>query len=239
MKKEMVLGVVFLFLVSFSFVFVSAEKLGIETENSYVPGEKVDIKITLYDDDSNKITGLINYEILNYYSEVVNQGEVNSGEQVLYELPTNAEQGPWKIVANYNDVEVNNLFNVGELEKAEISLQGDILSVKNIGNTVYEKNILIYIGDFDQTASIFLELEQTKMIRLTAPDGDYDVKVIEGNEENVLEFTGVKLTGNVVGLESVFGDRGFLKKYPMVSIFLGSILLIVIVVIILKIKNGG
>ena len=96
---------------------------------------------------------------------------------------------------------------------------------------------MIYIGNEDQTASIFLEIGQTKMIRLIAPDGDYNVRVIEGNEENILEFESVKLTGNVIGLESVFGDEGFFKRYPMVSIFLGAILLIIIVVIILKFRN--
>ena len=112
MKKRIVLGVAILLFVSLLIIPIYAEKLGIETENSYVPGEIVNIKITLYNDDSNKIQGLINYEIFNYYSEIVEQGEVNSGQEVLYKLPTNAEQGPWKIVANYNDLEINNLFNV-------------------------------------------------------------------------------------------------------------------------------
>ncbi len=234
--KELKLVIVFSLLI-LSLNLVYAEKLGIETENSYVPGDIVNIKITLYDEDSNKIQGLVNYEIFNYYSEIVEQGEVNSGEEVLYELPTNAEQGPWKIVAHYNDVEINNLFNVGELEKAEIKLEGDVLVIKNIGNTVYEKKILIYIGSFDQTASVFLDIGQTKMIRLIAPDGDYDVRVVEGNEENILKFEGVQLTGNVVGLESILRDKGFFKKYPMISVFLGIILLIIIVVIILKFRK--
>ena len=129
------------------------------------------------------------------------------------------------------------MFNVGELAKAEIRLEGDTLILKNIGNSVYEKKILIYIGQEDQTADVFLEVGQTKKIRLTAPDGGYDIRVIEGNDEQTLEFEGVQLTGNVIGLERVFGEDGFFKKYPMVSVFLGAILLIIIVVIVLKFMN--
>ncbi len=145
----------------------------------------------------------------------------------------NAYQGPWKIVAEYNRIETNRLFNVGKLEKVEIKLEGDILIIKNIGNAPYDKKILIYIGRVDQTAQVFLEIGQTKRIRLTAPDGDYDVKVIEGNEEKILEFKGVKLTGNVVGLERVLGDS-FLKKYPVVVLFLIAVGLVVIIILGLK-----
>lgn len=214
----------------------SGKKLGIEVGSSYVPGDIVNIKIILYDKDSNKISGAINYKVFNYYSEIVKEGGINSGEEILYELPKDAYQGPWKIIASHDDVETNQLFNVGELEKAEISLERDVLVIKNLGNSVYHKKILIYIGDVDQTADVTLEIGQTKRIKLTAPEGDYDIKVIEGNEEDTLEFKGIKLTGNVVGLERVFNDS-FWKKYPMIIVFLGVVLLISIIVGVLKIKQ--
>lgn len=231
--------IVFLLFVGLLIIPVSAEKIGVETKNNYIPGEELDVRITLYDDDSEKIEGLINYKILDYYSDIVNEGQINSGEKVSYILPSNAEQGPWKIIANYNDVSSNVLFNVDKLETAEIKLEGDVLVVTNIGNTEYNKKILIYVGQEDQTADIYLDIGQTKRIRLTAPDGDYDIRVIEGSGENLneLEFKGVQLTGNVVGLESVIGENSFWKKYPMVSVFLGVLLLIVIVIVVLKLVN--
>ncbi len=249
---EVVVGLLFVGAIVFLLVFGSRltgyavyegaedsnEKIGIEVGNSYIPGETVSIKITLYDDVSNKIQGVVNYKILNYYSEVVKEGKTNSGEEILYELPKDAYQGPWKIIANYNEIETNSLFNVGELEKAEIKLEEDNLIITNIGNTFYNKKILIYIGEQDQTADVSLEIGQTKRIRLTAPDGDYDIRVIEGNEEKVLEFEGISLTGNVIGLERVIGDN-FWKKYPMVSIFLGAIFLVIVVVGFLKFRKSG
>ncbi|MDP3026613.1 MAG: hypothetical protein Q8N63_02815, partial [Nanoarchaeota archaeon] len=58
-------------------------------------------------------------------------------------------------------------------------------------------------------------------------------------EENVLEFEGISLTGNVVGLERVLGNDSFWEKNKIVVLFLGTLLLVVIVVSVLKIKNSG
>ena len=233
----MFVGVLAVFLImSFLVSLVCAEKLDIEVGNAYVPGEDVVFKIVLYDDDNVKMDEEVNFIIQDYYTDVVKEGIVSSGEEVIFKLPENAWQGPWKITASYNDVSINRLFNVGELEKAEITLEEDILILRNVGNTVYDKKILIYIGRVDQTAQVFLEIGQTKRIKLTAPNGDYDVKVIEGNEENILEFKGVELTGNVVGLESVLGNS-FWRKYPMVGLFLGAVGLVVIIILGLKIHK--
>jgi len=217
----------------------SKEKIGIEVGNSYIPGEEVVFKIVLYDDDTNKIEGVINYKVFNYYSEVVKEGRATSGEQVIYKLDTDAYQGPWEISANYNNVNApRTLFTVGELEKVDIKIEGDVLIIKNIGNTIYDQKILVYIGQYDQTIDWIsgLEIGQTKRIRLTAPDGNYDIRVIEGNEEKVLEFEGISLTGNVVGLERVIGDN-FWKKYPLVVLFLGAMFLIIVVVGFLKFRK--
>ncbi|MFA7707351.1 MAG: hypothetical protein WCX73_00205 [Candidatus Pacearchaeota archaeon] len=238
MKNSAVLGLIFLLSVGFLAGLVCAEKIEIQMENSYVPGEDVSFKLILYDDQNNKIDGQISYFVQNYYSEVVEQGISNSDKEVVFKLPENAIQGPWKVSAKYNEVEAGLLFNVGELELADIKLEGDTLVLKNIGNSVYDKKILIYIGTEDQTADITLEVGQEKRIRLTAPDGNYNIKVIEGNEEKTIEFNDVPLTGNVVGLERVLNTTsGFWQRYPLVSLFLGALLLVIVIVGILKFIN--
>ena len=240
MKKRVSLTILSLIFISLFSMGVSAEKLDIQIGNNYIPGQEAKFNIVLYDDQNNKIKGELNYIIQDYYTEIVKEGIANSGEEISFNLSENAIQGPWKITATYNEIKTNKLFNIGELEKAEITLENDVLIVKNIGNTIYEKNILIYIGDNDQTAQIYLEIGQSKKIRLTAPEGVYDVKVIEGNEqnqENVLEFNDVSLTGNVIGLERVLGD-GFWKRYPIVGVFLIAVFLVACVVFTLKFINS-
>ena len=212
----------------------SNEKIGIGIENNYAETGDIDFVITLYDESKNKIDGQINYLIRNYYSEVIEEGVIESGESRNFKLPENPGPGPWELSANFDSIKAKELFNLGEYSKLDIKLEGDNLIVKNIGNRDYDGNILIYIGDSDQTASMYLAIGQTKRIRLTAPNGEYDVRVDTGEED--LVFSGISLTGNVIGLERVFNDN-FWKKYPMIGVFIGVMVLISVVVGVLKFRK--
>lgn len=232
-NKGVLFGLIFLIVfIGISLVF--AEKIEIDVKNSYLPGENVTFKLILYDDNTQKIQGNINYIVYNYYVEPVVEGSSNSGEEVTFKIPEDTIQKPWKIVANYGDIQASQLFNVGELGKAEMTIEGDILIIKNLGNVPYEKSILIYIGDKDQTASVFLDVGQTKRIRLTAPDGVYDIKIVDGDGGKALEFKGITLTGNVIGLERL-NSGGFFQQYRIVSLFLISLVLVGTIVFVLKV----
>jgi hypothetical protein len=216
-----------------------AEKLDIEVKDSYSPGDDVNFKIILYDDNNQKINGEINYKVENYYSDIFKDGSVQSGELISFKLPQDTQQKPWKITAFYKENEISRLFNVGELKEADIKLEGDTIIITNIGNVPYEKNILIYIGENDQTASVYLEVGQTKKIRLTAPQGTYDVRIIEGDNPETIEFKDVSLIGNAVGLQSVVSGKSLYRNYT-VWIFLVSIAMLFIIVSVLRFaKKSG
>jgi len=226
------IGICFIFL--FLIGIVSADSIRIDTNNDYVPGEEMKFRLTLYDDNAEKIEGDLNFEIHDIYRNVMHSGVVFSGEEIIYSIPENARLGFWAIIASYGEVKSEQKFNIGELDKVEILLEGDNLIITNVGNVVvYSKRISILIGENDETALVNLEIGQTKTIRLTAPTGTYDISVSDGTEENTFEVQGVSLTGNVVGLESVIGGS-FLNKYPMVVLFLGALGLVVVIVVVLK-----
>ncbi len=217
---------------------ISAEKLGIEILNNkenYSPGENINFKINLYDNNNEKINGEISFSLMNYYKEIIYQGVLNSGEEFIFNLPENAIKGYWEIKASYNTLVVEELFNVLESEKIDIKLEQDNLIITNLGNVpVVSKQISISIGDNEETALVSLEIGQTKKIRLTAPAGNYDIKISDGTKENTFQISGVSLTGNVIGLERVI-EGGFWKQYPLVSLFLTVLFLVVIIIIGLRI----
>ena len=230
MKKGcilIILGVILLINLS------SAEKLSIEIGDSYTPGEEIKFRLTLYDDEANPIQGTINYEIQDFLREPIYRGAADSEQEIIFELPTNTERGYAAMVATYRDLEQKQLFNVNELEKAEIILQEDRLTITNIGNIPYTKSIQISIGENHQTAYVPLEVGQIKEIKLTAPPGKYNIKVSDGTEENTFEIGKIALTGDVVGLEKV-SQEGFLKKYPLVSLFLLALVMLITVIFILR-----
>ena len=178
---------------------------------------------------------------MNFYSEVIKEGNSNSGEVVVFELPENAIKGHWGVAAKYNEIEKKELFNVMELEKIDIELEGDNLVISNLGNVpVVSKQISISIGEQDETALVSLEVGETKRMRLTAPAGEYNVRISDGTNENTFEFNSVSLTGNVIGLEKV-SIQSFWKEYPLVSLFLIVLAAGIITVASIKFfgKNSG
>ena len=52
-----------------------------------------------------------------------------------------------------------------ELEKALITLDGETIIVKNVGNVPYRKPIQILIGEFEETALVPLGIGETKEIK--------------------------------------------------------------------------
>ncbi len=235
-KRKRILGIFAVLLAVFLINFVFAEKLGLDIENKYSETGEINFKITVYNDSNNPILGIVSYKIRNYYGDVVKQGDVNSGEWINFKLPVDIDPRPWEIIASYNGIETSEKFNLGELRKVDISLEGDNLVLRNIGNVPYEGHILIYIGNEDVTASVYLARGQTKKIKLTAPEGVYDVKVDTGEEEEIV-FSKVGLTGNVIGLERII-EGSFWKKYPIVTLFLIALGMIGVLVFSLKFSKN-
>ena len=239
MKKGVILLGLFMLVLVFSIFVVSAEKLGIEIENEYFPGDTVSFVVTLYDDENNPIEGEVNFEIQDYNAESVHNGIVEGGEVVNYILPLDAGRGHWAVVYKFGEIVQKELFKINELEKAEINIEDSVLVIKNIGNVPYRKSIEISFAGFEEVIIVPLEIGQEKRIQLTAPDGEYEIKVVEVSEteedSNEFVFEGVALTGNVIGLEGVKYD--FWRAYPLVSLFLVSLVIVIIVIFVLRFKK--
>jgi len=232
MKKEIYCIAIILILI----LIVRAEKLDIQSKNSYYPGDKINFKVNIYDDNNNIIYDDINYEIQNFYTEIIVSGTTNSRQVLEYNLPENAIRGHWAIIARYKDQEKKQLFNVLELEKADIKLEGQKLFITNIGNVPYRKPIQITIGDHEETALVPLGVGETKEIKLTAPEGIYKVGVSDGTKENSLVFEGVQLTGNVIGLEKP-DDKNFFIKYKILTLFFIVIILAIVAISVIRTKK--
>ena len=214
--------------------FVSAEK--IEISINPIQTDTVSFKAIVYDDDNNQINAEADYIIQDFYADIVEQGKINSGGEISFKLPKNPSQGPWKITVNYKDKTASELFTVGDIKRADIRIEGNNLIIENTGNVAYDRNILITIGSEKQTAQVYLEVTQTKTIRLTAPDGNYDIRVNDGTQKQDIVFSGVGLTGNAIGLENA-SPENFWKKYPIISLFLVCLVLVIVVVMGLRIYH--
>jgi len=232
MRKIFVLVLIALFAIS----FVSAKSIGIDFDKqSVVPGQEVKIKMTLYE-GSEKLQGQVAYGIYDTYEELVTEGVVESGREINFVPNKNSLEGYWTVIAEYQELNANRLFKVDVLEEADFILEGDNLIIRNIGNTEYDKQVLITIGENEEVIEVLLGIGQEKKLKLVAPDGVYDVQVSDGSEENTIQRSGVSLTGNVIGIEDVV-DKSFLARYPLVMVFIGLLIGMSVFVSYMKIKK--
>ena len=212
---------------------VFAEKLDIEIGSSYNPGENIDFKIVLYDEDNVEINGEIDYMIQNDYTEIINQGVVNSGEEVNFRLPENSIEGPWRITATYNDISINRPFRVGKLEKAEIKPEGDNQEISGsipkglveIKEVVNEKDGLMVSYIFDNSNVVGEEVVVEIWI---VDERGIEIKRVKDafsiNKDDLIERNiKIELPSNLVGIYSIyFALDSNLDDFVKQSVVLGK-----------------
>jgi len=200
LKKSGVIPIIscMLILLTISIVSSQASKLEISlTKDSFKAGEDITFKISLYDSQNNPINEQISliFEDIDKTKKI--ETTVPSSKLSSINLGNNAPPGFWTITASYQEVKTSQTFSLEANELAKFELNNDVLTVINIGNTRYIKEITIMIGDIPAKKNLDLNVGESTSFRLVAPDGVYDIKITDGTT-NVAK-SGVTLSGNVVG----------------------------------------
>jgi len=198
---------IFLMILIFSLTLVSAQnKLEVNTvQEKYSGGENITLRISLYDSSNNLVNDNVLVSINSSDNKRNFELSLPSNKISEVDLGKNAPFGYWKVNARYLDkntgeiAESNAIFFVEANDLAQLELNGDNLTVKNIGNTVYTKTLQIVIGDTIGTKTIEdLAVGESITFRLIAPDGDYNIKITDGT--TTISREKVALTGEVIGV---------------------------------------
>lgn len=208
MKKSLV----FLFCLIFLLQLVIAQDYRMEIsmipeDKIFEPGETIQLKVNLYDANNNLVSDQVSVTFKDLKENIIQTTTIQSnGNFEEIELDANAMAGKGQIIVKYHDSEVNELFFVSEKKLAEFKVEEEKLIITNIGNTKYDKGIYITIGDTIGTKSPLIDVGKSIYYRLIAPEGVYNLKVREKNEDGstslVLEIREVRLTGTgkVIGV---------------------------------------
>jgi len=202
MLKKGIMSLALIVFLSSLILAASADdyKIGIYPDKDvFSAGNNITLRINLLDSENNPISENLEMTLEN----------TNTGKELKYTIPTNqhasinlgegANSGYWIITIQYNEEETKALFEVETEELVELSLNGETLAVKNIGNTKYSKTIQIIIGDTISTRTPNLDVDEEIEYRLVAPKGSYNIKVTDGVTtvtENQVSLTG---TGQAIG----------------------------------------
>ncbi len=229
-----------LFILAVSVSFVSAQiSLDIRLDKeSYSAGEEVRFNVLLLEDNLPK-----SEELVVYFSDVFDKKQMQETVMTNVEntllIEDDFPSGFWKIETQYQNKSVRRDFSVKEYQDIKFSIYDDRLIIENKGNVVYTKTIQIMIGDKVIPQKLNLRVGGVKEIKLVAPDGNYNIKVTDG--ENTLTRLNVHLTGTgkVIGaIDQNLADGSMLggardpdeedkffssDKMPVAFIFVGAI----------------
>jgi len=199
-------NLMFLFCIIFLLSLVLAQDYKMDvstTKETFGAGENITFIITLYDSQNNPIDGAVLIIIEDANKKTKIERNVRSKELTSIDLGEKISSGQWSITAKYADIEAIGLFFIKTNEQIEVELIEDVLTLKNIGNTRYTKNIEIVIGETSGIKEPILDVGEKVSYRLIAPEGVYDIKiVVDGGiifSKRGVSLTGRGLTGDVIG----------------------------------------
>ncbi len=119
-------------------------RLVLEKENkTFFPKESINIKPILYDQANDVIRDEVTIEIFNPDNEKKFVKKVFTNDIAVYILEEFASPGTWKIKAKSSTLSTEDSFSVRDVKDLLVSLSGQTLEVKNLGNLPYTENLEI------------------------------------------------------------------------------------------------
>jgi hypothetical protein len=172
-------------------------ELVVENEN-VEPGAIMRVKAILHDQTGDSINTTAYITIKDSTDKIIEQKEVNTN--IFFEYPISSFEPPseWKIHATSKKLIAEENFKINEKESVQIGIVNKTVSVTNIGNVFYNKTLLVKIGESPLNIQVALDVGESKKYILSAPNGEYQVRVATDKGEEVSET--LSLTGNVIGI---------------------------------------
>lgn len=199
-----------------------------------IPGEEYQFGVDLFDQSNKKMPGTLS---VSYRSQELNEKQFNveSGSAAKINFSTDATPGEYVVTVSKGEIKVEKEFAVKAVPKIDIQFieNSSILTVKNIGNTIYNESLNVNIGSTQTTIPLYLKLGETKKFNLRAPNGAYDITAQSGTattQRNLL------LTGDAISIREGSG-LAFFESNPILWAFIVAILLLLGIIIFLKYKK--
>ncbi len=199
------------------------------------PGTNLVLKTILHDQTGESIESISLITLKNNQNIVIEQTEITNEETFEYLIRHNELPTKWKIVAESNGLTTESPFTI--MEKADINIQiiNRTVIITNVGNVLYNKTVLVKIGEKPLNIFVNLELNESQKYIMNAPDGEYPVEIRSQEGDELSEK--VILTGKAISIKEAQGEFLRAIKSPFVWIFVIGILGIVAFIIFKKVRK--
>jgi len=168
------------------------------------PGDSLTYSVVLYDQTNQPIPSQeMSVELYDNDKNLIFKKLIKSGESSTLLITSNFTPGNWVLDAKGAGLETTRSFGVNELQNASYEVVNGTLIITNTGNVPYDKPIQVNIGGESDVKDISLDVGESREFRLLAPDGDYPVEIVQGDNTYALGTS--FLTGNAIAVEDVQG----------------------------------
>jgi hypothetical protein len=194
------------------------------------PEESLIAHVVLHDQTGDQIDSSAWITIKDPSDKLVEEKELNSSEALIFPINKGTAPSEWKILASSRGLNTSEIFTVKVKESINVQIINQTIEVTNDGNVFYNKTLLIKVQEEPLNIQVVLDIGKTKKYVLSAPKGEYEVKVLsdDGNEASET----MSLTGRAVGIR----EQG-VNLTALGVILVGIILLVGIFILIKKIRK--
>lgn len=150
---------------------------------TFLPGEDIEITLKLVDQNRQQINDAPKLNIKNPRGIDIFSDDVSGNIKFSYHLDQYAIPGAYVIRAEKEDVSGYKIINVSKVEKLSVTLEGNQLLIKNVGNIKYDDKANIAVESEGKNYIIIkkLRLIPGEVIELDlskeVPEGSYDIKL--------------------------------------------------------------
>ena len=196
--------------------------LEIILDKEIMPGTNARIKAVLHDQTGKNIPALAKITIKDAEKRTIEQTEKATDNYLEIPIKYNQKSSTWEVVAEFESLTAESTFFIQEKKDINISLVNNTLIITNAGNVPYDAPLTIKIGEQEVFVDANLKVDESKKYLLTAPDGEYQISVLEkgGDVYTLSSF----LTGRVIGAKEKKGIRGlFSFAWIFIILILGYV----------------
>ncbi|MBI2632088.1 hypothetical protein HYW75_03730 [Candidatus Pacearchaeota archaeon] len=213
------------------------EKIDIAIDSQEItPGNVLIYKLLLFDQAGLEVGEDASIVVYRPNGNIYSKKLVKSGEFVQIPIALNTTPGYWNIEGIWEGMETRRSFYVKEIENASMNIENQTLIISNVGNVPYRKTLEIFIGNDNELKEINLDVGETKKYRVSAKDGEYEIRISDGLLERNLGKN--YLTGNAVDIREV-GSQSNTSMKLVIWIIILLILVFVAFNLYRKIKKNS
>ncbi|MEK6910735.1 MAG: adenylate/guanylate cyclase domain-containing protein [Nanoarchaeota archaeon] len=157
--------------------------------SSILPGETISFKGIIYDQAGESLEGNIIGGVTGPDNSLLEEFNVTSGNSYSFLTKSISPPGKYTVEMKNKDLKSFVNFVVKEVREIEVSFEGNIISFKNIGNTVYNQRGLVdaSVGDLVYKVPLTFDLEVGKSVEFDLSkelsQDSYNLSII-GNGKN-------------------------------------------------------